>query len=731
MAIKRETFIGQYLDELGDNIKSLDNSIITLKRDPENDEELNRASRLLHTIKGSSRMLKFGTMEKLAHGLESVLKGVKEKRYPVDESIVQLVFITTERLREGVRLIRESGDDAMDVGPVLDVYARAYANEPYSLQGLSPAAVTVTARTAEAPAAVPNTSAPVRPAESQAPAGDYQSIRVKTGRIDDIIRRLDNLIINQFQFKKHYDGIKNIEEELKEFIGNWSGDRQSSRALMKSIQKIRKSFVEQIEIVERDTFELQERIIGLRMFPLDMILGAFPKMVEEMAMALGKRIRLSVRGSDINIDKVILESIHDPLIHLVRNAADHGIEDPGTRKAAGKTVEGLIEISCRGESGSIIITISDDGKGIHYDAIRSRGAAMFPARKEEIEAMPEEELVSLLFLPGFSTSSRVTELSGRGVGLDIVKFNIEKVKGRIALESRPGGGTVITLTLPLTLATIEGYFVRSGERKFFVPAHFIREVLLVGREDRIRMLNREAVKVRDRLVPIYSLSVLLDTGEAPPRDNSFVLIVESLGSAMAVAIDSVLEYATLIFKSLPKNLEGLGYIQGIVFDESYNIVTILHMPALIERSKRLTDIDLKVRYAGGRKMDRCVLVVDDSLNSREIQKSILEAAGYGVLTSQDGIEALEKLRSQEVHLIISDIDMPRMDGFTLIENVKRDESLRRIPVVVVSNYEDAESSERALKLGAASYIVKSEFDRTNLVEVVDRLIGHPGETNGR
>lgn len=722
MAIKRETFIGQYLDELGDNIKNLDNSIIALRRDPENDEELNRSSRILHTIKGSSRMLKFGTMEKIAHGLESVLKGVKEKRYPVDENIVQLVFLTTERLKEGMRLIRENGEDGMDIAKILDVYARAYANEPYSLQDLAPAA---------APAAVPATEPAAGPDESHAPAGDYQSIRVKTDRIDDIIRRLDNLIINQFQFKKHYDGIKNLEEYLKDVINSGAADRHAAGIMMKNIQKIRKSFVEQIEIVERDTFELQERIIGLRMFPLDMILGTIPKMVEEMAMALGKRIHLAIHGSDINIDKVILESIHDPLIHLVRNSADHGIESPEERRAAGKPEEGKIDISCRGESGSIIITIADDGKGIHFDGIRARGAAMFPARKEEIEAMPESELVSLLFMPGFTTSSRVTELSGRGVGLDIVKFNIEKVKGKISLESTPGAGTVITLTLPLTLATIEGYFVRSGERKFFIPAHFIREVLLVGREDRIKMLNREAVKVRDRLIPLYSLSVLLDTGDSPPLDNSFVLIVESLGSAMAVAIDSVLEYATLIFKSLPKNLGGLGYIQGIVFDESYNIVTILHMPALIERSKRLTDIDLKARYAGARKMDRCVLVVDDSLNSREIQKSILEAAGYGVVTSQDGIEALERLHTQDVHLIITDISMPRMDGFTLMENVKRDEALRRIPVVVVSNFDDAETSERALRLGAASYIVKSDFDRTNLVEVVDRLIGHSGDSHGR
>ncbi|MBP7584938.1 MAG: response regulator [Spirochaetes bacterium] len=725
MALKREAFIGQYLDELGDNIKNLDNAIIILKRDPENDEELNRASRLLHTVKGSSRMLKFGTMEKLAHGLESVLKGVKEKRYPVDENIVQLVFVTTERLREGMRLISENGSDAMDVTALLDVQARACANEPYSLQALASAQAPAQARTAAEPAAAES------PAESPASAGDYRSIRVKTERIDEIIGRLDTLIINQLQFKKHCDGIRNFEEELKEATGGGAMDRQAALTLMKTIQKIRKSFVEQIELVERDTFELQERIIGLRMFPLEMILGAMPKMVEEMAMALGKRIRLDVRGGDINIDKVILESIQDPLIHLVRNSADHGIESPEQRLAAGKPAEGRIDISCRGESGSIIITIADDGRGISFDGVRARGIAMFPARKDEIEAMSEGELVSLLFLPGFSTSSRVTELSGRGVGLDIVKFNIEKVKGKISLESAPGSGTVITLTLPLTLATIEGYFVRSGERKFFIPAHFIREVLLVGPEDRIPMLNREAVKVRDRLIPLYSLSVLLDTGEAARKENSFVLIVESLGSAMAVAIDSVLEYATLIFKSLPENLAGIACIQGIVFDESYNIVTILHMPALIERSKRLTDMDLKTRYAGARKRDRFVLVVDDSLNSREIQKSILEAAGYGVVTAQDGIEALEKLHGQDVHLVITDISMPRMDGFTLMENVKRDESLRRLPVVVVSNYDDAETSERALKLGAASYIVKSDFDRTNLVEVVDRLIGSPGESHGR
>ncbi len=713
--MKREAFIGQYLDELGDNIRNLDDAVIALKRDPENEEELNRALRILHTIKGSSRMLQFGNMEKLAHGLESVLKGVREKRYSIGQSIVQLVFATSGKAQEGMRRIRESGSDEMDISALLDCYAKAYANEPFTLKE------SAEDRIESKP---PQEKKSARPEKKEAAPTDYQSVRVSTERIDDIIKRLDNLIINQFQFKKHYEQIRNIEEGLKE-----SADK-SGIVPIKEFQKLRKSFAEQLGIVERDTFALQEMIIGLRMFPLNMILGAIPKMVEEMAMAMGKKIRLEIRGGDIRIDKAVLEAINDPIVHLVRNAVDHAIETPDERKAAGKSEEGFIEIACRGESGSIALAISDDGRGINYAIIRDRALELFPSRKHEISEMQDEELVSFLFVSGFSTSKRITEISGRGVGLNIVKFNIERVKGKVSLESVPGKGTVFTLRLPLTLATIEGYFVKSENQTFFVPGHFIREVLLIHREDMLRVMNRDSIKLRDRIIPLLSLQVLIGKSDTSSHPRTFAMVVESLGSVIAISIDSVMEYTTLIFKSLPKNLAGLSCIQGIVFDEDYNIVSILHVPALVERSKRLTDIDLKSRRSEARKSDFSILVIDDSKNSREIQKSILESAGYTVMMAEDGIEGLELLRNRQFHLVLTDLPMPRMDGYTLIENMKRDRSLKEIPVIVVSGYDDADSANRALNLGAEKFIVKSSFDRIHLIDAVDKLLARRGEGNG-
>lgn len=713
MALKRESFVGQYLDELEENVVNLEKSIAALRRDSDSEEETNRAVRILHTIKGSSRMLKFATIEKLAHGLESVIKGVKEKRYPVSQEIVQLVLAGAGRIRDGAESIRSTGDYHADIGPLLASCERAYAGEPFD-----PGDAGRSARVSSAP--VERRSEPRR-----LPTDESATIRVRTGTIDEIIRMLNNLIVNQFQFKKHHGAIAAIEE-LLEGRGGFDDDGE----LLKSFRMMRKSFKEQIEIIERDTFALQERIIGMRMFPLEMIMGSLPGMVEELAISLGKLVNLNLSGTDAALDRLILETIHDPIIHIVRNAVDHGIETPDEREGAGKPRTAELTITCRPESGGISISIADDGRGIDTEAVRRRACALYPARRDEIESMKDEELNALIFSPGFSTAAAVTALSGRGAGLDIVKHNLEKVKGRIFIESRPGRGTVFTLTLPLTLSTIDGYFVRSAGMKYFVPANYVNEVLIVERRDVLKVLNRDAIRVRDAIIPLFSLPVLLNERPAEDRESGFVFIAESLGSYIGVAVDSVLEYVTLIYKPLPESVRGIEYIQGIVFDERYDIVSILHMPALIERAKRLSDIDLKSRYAGGGRRDRRVLVVDDSLNSREIQRSILESAGCDVTTVEDGIGALESLRARDFDIVITDINMPRMDGFTLLENLKRDPAVRSIPVIVVSNYDDVETSRRALELGASSYIVKSDFDRNNLVETVDALLRARGEHDG-
>lgn len=732
MSLNRDAFISQYLDEIRDNIQNLDSSIIILKKDPDNEEDLNRILRTLHTIKGSSRMLKFSTVEKISHGLENVFKGIKERRYSVSDTLVQLVFITSEYLRECAGKISSEKDDTIDIDALLRVFERAASNEPYTLEEI---------RKSKLAGASPDTTAPVRGTGDTGPETspsdvfrDLQTIRVRIDHIDSIIKNTNNLIINQFQMKKQNETFSSLEETLQEFRTGCESQAGHNAAAMyelsgkmssmlKDIQRIRKGFTEQIAKIERETFDLQERIIGLRMLPLEMIFGSLPKMVEELSVSLGKSVNFKITGSDVRLDKVILETISDPVLHLVRNAVDHGIENPGDRERVGKNPAGTLTIDCSGEGGTILIVISDDGRGVNYSQVRSRAIEMFPMMEDEIREMGESELTTFLFQPGFSTSSTVSDISGRGVGLDIVKHGIEKIKGRITVISQQGLWTKFMLTLPLSLATVGGYFITAASKKFFIPSNFVQEILLIGPNEKIPMLNKEAVKVRDRLIPLYSMAHILDLDLHGDTGKEFVVLVESLGDVIGIVVDSVIEFATLIYKPLPPNLQQLKYVQGIVFDENYDIVNILHIPALIEKSKRMSDIDMKRRFARDHKRSLSILVIDDSVNSREIVKSILESAHYTVTTAQDGIDGLNKVRSSDFQLIVTDINMPRMDGFTFIENIKREEQYRNIPVIIISSFDDPGSKKRASELGADSYIVKSDFDRNNLISVAKNLIG--------
>ncbi len=729
MAIQKEAFINQYLEELQENVEQLDGSVINLKKDPGNDEELNRILRILHTIKGSSRMLKFSIIEKLAHGLESVFKGIKEQRYQISDGITRLSFLTSDYLREVAHRIRRTRSDDVDVDAIVDTLQKASSSEPFSLpehprQSRRQKAGAVTTASGSDSACADADDASI--------FQEFQTIRIRVDHINEIIKRMNNLIISQFQLKKQNDLISQLEKKIDCFEPlDCNGENRDNRraefdkfekGLLKDVQMIRKTLQEQLETIERETFGLQEMIIGLRMFPLQMILGSLPKMVEELSLSLNKKIRFTLSGGDLKLEKIILETINDPIIHIIRNAVDHGIESPAARAAAGKDDTATISVSCRSESGAVLVVIQDDGCGILFDRVRERAREMFPTMKEEIDGMTETELAAYLFMPGFSTSATVSDLSGRGVGLDIVKHNIEKIKGKITLSSVAGKGTTFSMNLPLSLATIGGYFITAASGKFFIPANYVREILLIQRKDVIQVLNKKAFMLREELIHLYPLSLLLDIKVSASDEKIHVLLVESLGTVIGIAVDSIIEYASLIYKPLPQNLLKHRFVQGIVFDENYDIVTILNVPALIDLCKSMNDIEMKKRYARSQRRSKHILVIDDSANSREIQKSILETARFTVSTAQDGIDGLAKMRQEDFHLIITDISMPRMDGFTFIENVRREKKYHGIPIIVVSNVEDAESKQRAHDLGANRYIVKSDFDRNNLLENVQNLI---------
>jgi two-component system chemotaxis sensor kinase CheA len=430
----------------------------------------------------------------------------------------------------------------------------------------------------------------------------------------------------------------------------------------------------------------------------------------------------------VDLDRMVLEHLKDPLIHIVRNSVDHGIEPPLDREQAGKSRTGTIRIQCALESGACAIRISDDGRGFDYDKIRRKAVATGAYREDEIARVDENALNLLLFTPGFSTKDEVSAVSGRGVGLDIVRHEIESIKGKISVKSAAGQGSEFVLSLPLSLATCSGFFVAVAGQRYLIPSAYIEEILIYRKADEVICMNRRSVLVHDKIVPIYYLGTLLGNAENEDPESYHAVVVEYLGDLIGIIVDEVQQHASIIYKPLPPCLAELKPVQGFVYDENFDMVPILVVPEIVQRFRRSRGIDGKKRFSVDRSEYRRLLVVDDSFSTREIEKSILSMNGYQVETAVDGIEALEMLRAQRFDLIVTDINMPRMDGATLIENVRRDEKYRAVPILVVSSESDNEKRQQLMSLGANGYILKADFDRGNLAQEVRYLLAQSAQS---
>lgn len=722
MPISKEAFVDNYLNEAKENLVLLSDVVIALRRDPENPETLSELLRLLHTLKGSSRMMNYPTVEEIAHSLEDIFKGVKDRRFDITKPLTQLVLSSVDYMELALKAIRKTGSDLIPRKRLNQALQKALSGLQFNLDDLDRDRAGVRAETAE-----------TAEDDKKSGLGDYDTVRIKVSVVDHIVKRLNGLIIQQFKLKKENETLTELENSLRDIqdqsrlysdaipqIGELS---RSVDNTVKQVQKIRKSFSEETAQLEHMSFELQEDILGLRMLPMEIVLGPLKKMVEETALMLDKEIDFSISGTDLLLDKTILEQINDPIIHLLRNAIDHGIETVDERMAAGKEKAGKISINCQSEGGRINISIRDDGRGVDYDAIREKALQLNPDQEEEIREMEERNLVNFLFQSGFTTTRTVTSLSGRGVGLDIVRSNIENIKGKITLESAKGEGTEFLLSLPLSLATVAGFFVSSRNKRFLIPAAFVREILIVQRSNVLQVLNRNVIRLRDMIIPVYPLSSLLEGEESYSGDKLSVVIVESLGDIIGIVVDSVIQFTSLIYKPLPGNLVNLKAIQGVVFDENFDIINILFIPELIDRFKGIRNIEFRRKFSSKSKEYKQILVVDDSKTTREIEKSILELDHYNVDLAEDGIDALDKLKKQYYHLIITDVKMPRMDGITFIENLRRQDKYKSTPVIVVSSEDMAGLKDNAIKAGANAIINKKDFDRGSLLEKVRNLLG--------
>ncbi|UFS69419.1 hybrid sensor histidine kinase/response regulator [Geomonas sp. RF6] len=461
------------------------------------------------------------------------------------------------------------------------------------------------------------------------------------------------------------------------------------------------------------------------MLPFSSLLEIFPKMVRDLARDRGKEVSLTVQGGEIEIDRRILEEMKDPLVHLVRNSIDHGIETPQERQAAGKPPRATIAIAITPKDGSKVeLTVCDDGRGIDLSGVRGalRRTGLVPVHR--IEELNVAELLSYLFVSGISTSSTVDEISGRGLGLAIVREKVERLSGTLAVETTEGAQTLFRMTLPLTVSSFRVVLVRVADHFFAFPAAHVEQVARVKSAEIGSAEGKEMIRFKGRIVPLVRLAGLLGIApDLPGGERVQVVLATMAEKTVAYQVDEVLNEQEVLAKNLGLQISRLPNVTGATILGSGRVVPILNVSDLMSSTmKGETEKRGVLSSTAAPEEVKTGLIAEDSITSRTLLKNILESAGYRVSTAVDGVDAFTQLKSGGFDFLISDVDMPRMNGIDLTAKVRGDHDLAELPVILVTSLDSQADRERGMDVGASAYIVKGRFDQSDLLEAIRRLV---------
>jgi two-component system chemotaxis sensor kinase CheA len=743
--------------------------------------------RAVHTIKGSARMLGFAELGRLAHTMEDVLGAVRAGQFALDKALTThllkssdaLLDLTTSAI-DGtpatadvealVSVLRDvmpapveapvaepdAAADPADAAPAEQINgAPAAASPAYappaadvaSPPGDGPNGTEQPAATATAPPAPPPDAA--GSSTFRARAVNRQTVRVRTDRLDRLINLTGELVIGQQTLHMHSQMLRELaaltqqqerlllamNQELRQqhrhHQQNGELDQHINMLLNTSdqIHQLLRNEVEEFaQYVNQNhalVDHLEQEVISTRLLPISNLFATLPRAVRELSDTTGKDIHLSLYGEATELDRKLLEALSDPLIHLVRNAIDHGIEVPEERVAAGKSGQGSLEVRAEAAGGEVRITIRDDGRGIEPQRIRDAAVKKGLMSAEKVALLNDQEALDLIFLPGFTTAPILTDLSGRGVGMDVVRTNIGELNGQVQLESQPGEGTTVTLLLPFTLVTTRILLVRVGEQRFAVPASGCQGVIWVDQERLHTIEGRAVIRYGERTVPVMRLADLLDVEAEPAflhEERMPAILLGSDKRLLSLLVDRVLDEREAVVKPIGPLLEFQRRYSGAIQLGNGQLVLMLN-PVTLAHAARGVTLASSVDTAGDSKKQHRLLISDDSFTTRELMRSILHSAGYDVTTAVDGMDALDKLQAQSYDLVVSDVEMPRLNGFELTESIRQQLGLTDLPVIIVTSLASDEHKRRGMEAGAQAYIVKSQFNQDNLLDAIQQLLG--------
>jgi len=535
-----------------------------------------------------------------------------------------------------------------------------------------------------------------------------QTIRVDVKRLDHLMNLIGELVLAKNRLIK---------------INNDVEERYEGEEFLEELTQV-------VSIVSIVTTDLQIAVMKTRMLPVGKVFNKFPRMIRDLSRELNKKIELVIEGEDTELDKSIVEEIGDPLVHIIRNSCDHGIEPPEERIAKGKPETGTVELKAYNEGNHIVIQINDDGKGLDPDALKNKALEKGIITEKEADSMSEKEAYSLIFKPGFSTAAQVTNVSGRGVGMDVVKTNIEKLNGIIEIDSELGKGTSIKLKIPLTLAIIQALLVGVQEESYAIPLASVLETVRISIEEIYTVENKSVMRLRDEVLSlvhigdIFEVERIMDNG-----DHAYVVVLGLGANKLGLIVDSLIGQEEIVIKSLGEYLKGIQGIAGATIRGDGGVTLIVDVVALMDIAKNVksnVSSQATVSSAAAEKnapSDYRVMIVDDSKTDRLIMKKALEELGITIIEAADGQEALHKLKESDVMFdaMLIDIEMPRMDGYTLASEIKKYSRYKNLPLIAVTSRTSKSDRMRGVESGMVEYITKP-YSGDYLSSVVQRNI---------
>lgn len=718
--IKDKELKSIYKIESEEHLQRLNDGLLRLESEPDNKALLEEVFREAHSLKGASRMINLTKIEGLSHHIEDILGSSLKGETSLSPALFDSLYNSLDVIRE---LVKKAVSDDLETMPSPNILERQECHEEPKHKFSEDERVV---NDIPDQAFLSNTN--MGPETFR-----IESIRVETKKLDDLMTLVGELNVTR---SRTVHRLSEMEKALAlwDTITKKTDDDFTTLSVRMGdlLNRLKNGIFEDSSKLDLVCSELEEKIRFTRLLPMKTLFSFFPRMVRDMAKERNFEISLVIDGEDTRADKRIIEEMKDPIMHLIRNAIDYGMESPDVRSQKGKPEKGTIRLKASQTGTAVLIEISDDGKGIDLEAIRQTAIKMKLVRKEIIDAMNHDEILNLIFLPGFSTSSFVSDLSGRGVGLNVVKTNVDRLKGTIKIESAPNQGTIFKIQLPVTLATLRVMIASVGDLKYGLPLEHIEQTVMLKKTEIFKVEGRETVRLEESPVSVVRLFDLLElplhrsklAGNRKSGSGAIPCVIISSGShRLGLLVDEMVDEQEVVLKPQSKILKKVRNVSGTTILGTGEICMILDPQDIIRSVRKRTFTSSQDRPADEtEKKKKTVLAAEDSMTTRTQMKRILEGAGYEVVTAVDGLDAYNKLGTMDFDALVTDILMPNMDGLSLTSKVREDRKYSEMPIILVTSLALDEDRKKGVEAGANAYITKPGFDQKTFLDTLRRLV---------